>query len=528
MDLSQDKIYTIADEYSIPNDLNDSIEWVFNTVQTPPLFHRKYQRKADSSVYKTNLRYSSDGLSVYSDAVTVSFLNDYYDITSNEGNKSLSQSVFETSGESYSPDDLTTFQETFSLPIESAVDYNGYNTTDCFSTDGDCYEGNLDIQYISGVSQYTTSIYWYVGGDNPYLTWLIDMSAQSNPPQVNSMSWGSLESETSESTLEQFNTEAMKLGAIGVTITISSGDDGAPNTGDLGNCLCNKYSGSSSLAWPVTGSSWSGYGYFPSFPATSPYVTAVGATMGPNTGDEEITCMSNYGGVITSGGGFSQYYDRPSWQDDAVSSYFDNLQSQPTSGYNPNGRGYPDVSLIGVEYAVVVEGSITYLYGTSCSSPTFAAMISLLNAARSRDGQPTLGYLNPTLYYGGPNGTYFNDVTSGANRCCSNNEYPIVPTTCCLSGFNASVGWDPTSGWGSIDYTNLAELLSTVVPASSDSNSSTTLTLGDIIGRRKEVNENDTPTVTTAELSTSFPPIVQAHAIAVGVPSSDIRNPMVL
>ena len=27
--------------------------------------------------------------------------------------------------------------------------------------------------------------------------------------------------------------------------------------------------------------SWHGQGYFPSFPATSPYVTSIGATMGP-------------------------------------------------------------------------------------------------------------------------------------------------------------------------------------------------------------------------------------------------------
>ena len=44
-----------------------------------------------------------------------------------------------------------------------------------------------------------------------------------------------------------------------------------------------------------------GKGYFPSFPATSPYVTAVGATMGPESGDPEIACQSQLGGVITTG-----------------------------------------------------------------------------------------------------------------------------------------------------------------------------------------------------------------------------------
>ena len=52
--------------------------------------------------------------------------------------------------------------------------------------------------------------------------------------------------------------------------------------------------------------SGSGTGYFPSFPATAPYVTAVGATMGTNTvkgavppvGGTESGCMSNNDGEI--------------------------------------------------------------------------------------------------------------------------------------------------------------------------------------------------------------------------------------
>ena len=77
-------------------------------------------------------------------------------------------------------------------------------------------------------------------------------------------------------------------------------------------CGCNDDSSSSYSMWSmVSNSTWSGYGYFPSFPATSPYVTAVGGTMGPNTGGDEVVCMSDAvpTGVITSGGGFSTYYE---------------------------------------------------------------------------------------------------------------------------------------------------------------------------------------------------------------------------
>ena len=103
----------------------------------------------------------------------------------------------------------------------------------------------------------------------------------------------------------QFGIEASKLSAQGVTIVVSSGDDGAVNIGcsscnsnqanTYDNCACNANSGSPTT-W--TGPKWTGTGYFPSFPATCPYVTAVGATMGsgqpsivPFIGGQEIACQ---------------------------------------------------------------------------------------------------------------------------------------------------------------------------------------------------------------------------------------------
>jgi tripeptidyl-peptidase I len=200
--------------------------------------------------------------------------------------------------------------------------------------------------------------------------------------------------------LSSFNTEAMKLGAIGVTVTISSGDNGVANSG----CGCTNSSSSTSSSWTGSGT-WSGTGYFPSFPASSPYVTAVGATMGPggyapDVGSPSIACQSQLGGVITSGGGFSTYYTQPSWQTSAVSSYFSGLSTQPASGYNRNGRGIPDMAMLGVQYQVIIGGLLLSLFGTSCSSPVTAAMVSLINAARQVKGMSTVGFMNPTLYAG--------------------------------------------------------------------------------------------------------------------------------
>jgi hypothetical protein len=104
------------------------------------------------------------------------------------------------------------------------------------------------------------------------------------------------------------------------------------------------------------------------------------------------------------------------------------------------------------------------LFGTSCSTPVFAAFVSLVNSARLLQNMDSIGFINPTLYQLGSNATFaaqhpnssFNDVTSGYNKCCSS-DYSSQ-AECCESGFFTNVGWDPVSGWGSIDYTSLANL----------------------------------------------------------------------
>ena len=56
------------------------------------------------------------------------------------------------------------------------------------------------------------------------------------------------------------------------------------------NCACTADSSSKSASgWK--GAPWSGQGYFPTFPASCPYVTALGGTMGPETGERETTAQ---------------------------------------------------------------------------------------------------------------------------------------------------------------------------------------------------------------------------------------------
>jgi tripeptidyl-peptidase-1 len=56
----------------------------------------------------------------------------------------------------------------------------------------------------------------------------------------------------------------------------------------------------------------------------------------------------------------------------------DGSVSPPHVGYNPNGRGYPDISALALNYVVMIAGNLTAVSGTSASSPVMAGMISVL------------------------------------------------------------------------------------------------------------------------------------------------------
>lgn len=203
-----------ATEYSLPHTIKDHLSAVFNTVQVPPVFKEKYHKR-ENPRFRTDLTISSakdtisaapakskitkedvhpNGATATDGTVTVAFLNKFYQITSNTGSAEMQQSVFETAGESFSPRDLTDFQNTYNLPKQAAEAPYGFDTEDCVTND--CGEGNLDVQYIMGVAQQTVSIYWYVTDNSttdPFVAWLVDVANTTNPPLANSMSWGSIE-----------------------------------------------------------------------------------------------------------------------------------------------------------------------------------------------------------------------------------------------------------------------------------------------------------------------------------------------
>ena len=106
-------------------------------------------------------------------------------------------------------------------------------------------------------SPVSPTTYWYT--DDSWSGWLTSVANTPNPPLVFSISYGQEEHYVTKVEKDAFNTEAIKLGVMGVTIVAASGDDGAVSsyTRYLGYGACS---------------------YAPIFPASNPYVTAVGAT----------------------------------------------------------------------------------------------------------------------------------------------------------------------------------------------------------------------------------------------------------
>lgn len=95
---------------------------------------------------------------------------------------------------------------------------------------------------------------------------------------------------------------------------------------------------------------------------------------------------------------------------------------------------------------------------TSASTPVFAAIVSLVNSARLRKGYGPIGWLNPLLYkYAGE---FTNDISVGNNYCAAVSNDTIV--ICCKEGFEATAGWDPVTGLGSLNVGRMIDFLSSL------------------------------------------------------------------
>lgn len=249
----------------------------------------------------------------------------------------------------------------------------------------------------------------------------------TNKPSVLSVSWGWDENQPfnngilwSPAAIDHVNQSLLAIAQLGISVCVSTGDDGSEAQIKDGRAHVN-------------------------FPATSPFVLAVGGTTlharKDAQGQMQITeLVWNDGPGSGTGGGVSDITPCPSWQNGVV----------PVS-INPGafgGRAIPDVAANAdpaTGYFVMSGGKFGVVGGTSAAAPLWASLITRLNALI---GAP-MGNFNALLYSQyGPKGV-LRDIVDGNND-----------TDGLLNGqFAAAQGWDACTGWG---VPNGAQLLAAV------------------------------------------------------------------
>ncbi|KAJ7445589.1 subtilisin-like protein [Mycena latifolia] len=321
--------------------------------------------------------------------------------------------------------DLSTFLKQFRPDIPPNTTFNLTTIGNATNQDPEdvavlVLEADLDVEYTVGLATGVPVEFLSVGGrpDSTFsdlATALLDtntfLDGVDNPPSVVTTSYGPMENQFESSVARKICDSYMALGARGISVLFASGDGGVRGSHDNssipGVCESNIF--------------------IPVFPASCPYVTAVGATQGF---DPEVAAN-------LTGGGFSDLFPRPWYQTEAVDSFLKTIPPDFAGTFNRSGRGYPDVAVQGGGLDFVFEGITIASGGTSFSSPIFASIIALINDRLLAAGKPVLGFLNPWIY----SSKAFTDITEGHN---SGFECPTSSVA-----FDATKGWDALTGVGS-------------------------------------------------------------------------------
>lgn len=323
--------------------------------------------------------------------------------------------------------DLSAYFQQIGLPVPNvtavSVD-NGQNApSNAQSADG---EVMLDIEVAASIAPGAKFVVYFAAGatDRDFLDAITQaVHDDINKPSVISVSWGGPEAAASASFQSEFDQVLQSAAALGITVTVASGDSGAADEGP---------------------NEWDDLSHA-DFPASSPFALACGAT-NIQTSGTQITQESvwNQHAADTqddsfgaSGGGISNFFPVPSYQSGIK------LPSDVSTG--KAGRGVPDVSADGDPasgYMVRVDGKEFPIGGTSAVAPLWAGLIALVNQKLDRRS----GFINPILY---ANPMVFRDVTVGDNKVGTQQI-----------GYTAGPGWDACTGLGSPNGQKLLAVLS--------------------------------------------------------------------
>ncbi|QQJ97857.1 peptidase S53 [Burkholderia ambifaria] len=318
--------------------------------------------------------------------------------------------------------DLATFESHNQLPaVPVSVIHAGLSSADTSAN----VEWSLDSQTIVGMSGGLKQLNFYVARSFAWsdIALAINRAVSDNTARVINMSIGGCENWAPTAAIDTLFQLAV---AQGQTFSVSSGDSG-------------------SVAYGCNGTSVQ-------YPATSPYVVAVGGTTLYTNGN------GNYAGETAweaSGGGISGFEPIPSWQSNVPA-----LKGRAS-------RGMPDLAFDADPNSgaqIIVGGQLETVGGTSLSAPLFSA-----TWARLLSGSCTtsLGFAAPRIYsVQSTTASIFHDITNGSN-----------------GAYSAGSGWDFVTGWGTPNVSLLYSSLcgSTSVSYSGGINEGTTLKPGQAV-----------------------------------------------
>eukprot|EP00953_Heterococcus_sp_UTEX-ZZ885_P041277 21069-Heterococcus_DN1.PRE.2 len=197
------------------------------------------------------------------------------------------------------------------------------------------------------------------------------------------------------------------------------------------------------------------------------------------------TAVDKFTGRFDSGGGFSDVFSTPTYQQAAVADYLNSgnlirltaqlaliaadavvhsrtvyrallmyngmhacpglycndihIQAPPFQLFNASNRAYPDISVVGHNYVIVVNGAVHQVDGTSGSAPVLAGLVSLLNQRLMTAGTPLEDVVGASY-------------TAGSNKC--------TRFSCCTYGYESSAtGFDAVTGLGTLNFQATANYL---------------------------------------------------------------------
>ncbi len=250
----------------------------------------------------------------------------------------------------------------------TVVSVDGAQNAPTGSPDGPDAEVELDLEVAGSLAPGSKIVVYFAPNtDQGFLDGVSQaIHDATHRPSVLSISWGGPESSWTTAARTALNAAIEDGAALGVTVLVAAGDQGASD-------------GVASGALTVD------------FPASSPFATGCGGTRLLLQAGEiasEVVWNDQAQGEGSTGGGVSEAFPLPSFQAQA---------DVPKAPNGFVGRGVPDVAGDAdptTGYSVYVDGAPTVIGGTSAVAPLWAALVARLNQAL---GAP-VGFLDPFLY----------------------------------------------------------------------------------------------------------------------------------